>query len=295
MPLIKCPDCDATVSDKATVCPHCGCPLQSAISESSEELQQFPDLPAILNVGKERYFVPNAELKDVFYSYTLNNLKYVREGKVDITTCTNGIYIHGGLSMCRIHFDQIIDMKCVPLENFEEQNKSVIGRAIVGGLLLGPLGAIVGGMSGIGKKVKQLGKFVLIINFWDIYSHQIQSIVIATKENVNKFIKFVEEEKSKNNDPEGANYIANVFKSPTEIDEDKMLIALSESNRMAVEESLRRNGNIPEVDISSTINEIASKNNYDMSQVKSGCFGVVLAMITVSASLAGCLFMLICK
>jgi len=34
------------------------------------------------------------------------------------------------------------------------KDKSVIGRAIVGGLLLGPVGAIVGGMSGIGTKTK---------------------------------------------------------------------------------------------------------------------------------------------
>ena len=33
-----------------------------------------------------------------------------------------------------------------------EKDKSVIGRAVVGGLLLGPVGAIVGGMSGIGTK-----------------------------------------------------------------------------------------------------------------------------------------------
>ena len=35
---------------------------------------------------------------------------------------------------------------------FEQKNKSVIGRAIVGGLVLGPVGAIVGGMTGIGQK-----------------------------------------------------------------------------------------------------------------------------------------------
>jgi len=36
-----------------------------------------------------------------------------------------------------------------------EKDKSVIGRAIGGGLLLGPLGAVVGGMSGVGKKTKK--------------------------------------------------------------------------------------------------------------------------------------------
>lgn len=35
------------------------------------------------------------------------------------------------------------------------KDKSVIGRAIVGGLLLGPVGAIVGGMSGIGTKTSK--------------------------------------------------------------------------------------------------------------------------------------------
>jgi len=36
-----------------------------------------------------------------------------------------------------------------------EKDKSVIGRAIGGGLLLGPLGAVVGGISGVGKKTKK--------------------------------------------------------------------------------------------------------------------------------------------
>lgn len=42
------------------------------------------------------------------------------------------------------------------LQEFEntEKNKSVIGRAVVGGLLLGPVGAIVGGMSGTSKNQK---------------------------------------------------------------------------------------------------------------------------------------------
>lgn len=35
---------------------------------------------------------------------------------------------------------------------YEHKEKSIIGRAIVGGLILGPVGAIVGGMTGIGTK-----------------------------------------------------------------------------------------------------------------------------------------------
>lgn len=36
----------------------------------------------------------------------------------------------------------------------EKKSKSIIGRALVGGLILGPVGAIVGGMTGIGDKEK---------------------------------------------------------------------------------------------------------------------------------------------
>ena len=31
--LIKCPECDLQVSDKATFCPHCGYPLQPDIKQ----------------------------------------------------------------------------------------------------------------------------------------------------------------------------------------------------------------------------------------------------------------------
>lgn len=36
----------------------------------------------------------------------------------------------------------------------EAKNKSVIGRAIVGGVLFGGVGAVVGGLSGVGQKKK---------------------------------------------------------------------------------------------------------------------------------------------
>lgn len=52
------------------------------------------------------------------------------------------------------------DIKAINLEDqnqiTQQKEKSVIGRALVGGLILGPVGAIVGGMTGIGTKEKAL-------------------------------------------------------------------------------------------------------------------------------------------
>lgn len=49
-----------------------------------------------------------------------------------------------------VAFDRIVSISLEDKEQvFEQKEKSVVGRAIVGGLLLGPVGAIVGGMSGL--------------------------------------------------------------------------------------------------------------------------------------------------
>lgn len=38
MPLIHCPDCTTEVSDKAPVCPRCGCPLSAQKSLLTKDL-----------------------------------------------------------------------------------------------------------------------------------------------------------------------------------------------------------------------------------------------------------------
>lgn len=298
MALIKCPECGGTVSDKAKSCPHCGCPIgepeivpptEREISETN--VPQFPDLPAVLNVGKQIVnWGLNAAIQDVTYSYALNNLTYIKEGKVSVVAHTNGICIYHGLNFWYIHHDQIIDIKCIPYQQFEQQNKSVIGRAVVGGLLLGPLGAIVGGMSGIGTKLKSLGKYALVINFWDVYSHKLQSIMIATSSPVDSFISKVESEKAKGNIAEGSNLALNIFKNETELDEEKLLTALKEADKMKVTEAILRNGSIATNDIDSKIQKIASSKNFDMSQVKSsGCMVTAFAILSGLASLAACI------
>lgn len=47
----------------------------------------------------------------------------------------------------------------------EQKSKSVAGRAVLGGVVLGPVGAIVGGMTGIGSKAKKKVVSYVIINY----------------------------------------------------------------------------------------------------------------------------------
>lgn len=63
-------------------------------------------------------------------------------------------------------YTQITNISVVSETEIKEVDKSVIGRAIIGGVLLGPLGAIIGGISGTGtKKSSMPKKKYLIINY----------------------------------------------------------------------------------------------------------------------------------
>jgi hypothetical protein len=64
-----------------------------------------------------------------------------------------------------IKIEQITDVYYGVQKDIVEVNKSVIGRAVVGGLLFGDVGAIVGAVSGIGTKKKQEARWVFIISY----------------------------------------------------------------------------------------------------------------------------------
>lgn len=64
-----------------------------------------------------------------------------------------------------LKFEQITGVNVVSEKEIIEKSKSVTGRAVAGGVLLGPLGAIVGGMSGIGNKQKSETHYYMIINY----------------------------------------------------------------------------------------------------------------------------------
>lgn len=64
-----------------------------------------------------------------------------------------------------LDYSQITDVFYGYKTDLKEVNKSVIGRALAGGLLFGGIGAVIGSVSGVGKKTIQEKNMYLIISY----------------------------------------------------------------------------------------------------------------------------------
>lgn len=88
-----------------------------------------------------------------------------------------------------------------------EKSKSVIGRAVVGGVLLGGVGAVVGGMSGIGDKKKESPEYYIEIEYGikdaESETNAILLKIVGSSLGWDKFLKALREvantKKEKNN------------------------------------------------------------------------------------------------
>ncbi len=202
MALIKCSECEKEISDKSINCIHCGNPIQK---ESKIDLK-FPTLSEDLNIGKAfSTFKDGGSMpgfKGILIQENLNPIeKDFPSEKLKFVLHTHGIELTFGLmdEPFQIHNSQIIELIHTSKTELIKESKSVIGRSIAGGLLLGPLGAIVGGMSGIGHKENQGSKHFLIINYWDINTKNSKTLIIlADKNHIKLFTEKYAIEKIKN-------------------------------------------------------------------------------------------------
>ena len=64
-----------------------------------------------------------------------------------------------------LSYDQIVNVAFMTEQEVIEKSKSVVGRAVAGGLIFGGLGAVIGGMSGTGTKQQKKQHLYLIINY----------------------------------------------------------------------------------------------------------------------------------
>jgi len=81
---------------------------------------------------------------------------YTKRGGVRLVLTETEISIHKwGKKRASVYFKDVQDVQVKQyLQLFppKKAGKSVVGRAILGGFFLGPIGAVVGGISGIGQK-----------------------------------------------------------------------------------------------------------------------------------------------
>ncbi|RKI45676.1 hypothetical protein D7V67_15665 [Clostridium paraputrificum] len=80
------------------------------------------------------------------------------DSEIVINEVKIGLFKKDIVKTFRIKFENVLDVIVASKKEIIEKNKSVIGRGATGALLFGPVGAIIGGMSGIGKKQKRIKK-----------------------------------------------------------------------------------------------------------------------------------------
>lgn len=87
-----------------------------------------------------------------------------------------------------IAYNQITNVQTSSETQIIEKDKSVIGRGIAGGLLFGPAGAVVGGLSGLGTKTETKHNKSLIVSFTSKNGGEREISLQATDATMNFYI-----------------------------------------------------------------------------------------------------------
>jgi hypothetical protein len=116
-------------------------------------------------LGKGSFWLPTVLASKLAYISGIDGFDEQMEGKlftelfalINFTKRPNGLQI--SLMKNLTYYDTGLtndSIKDIILEDkeliIEKQEKSVVARAIIGGLILGPVGAVIGGLSGMGTK-----------------------------------------------------------------------------------------------------------------------------------------------
>ncbi len=156
MALIECIDCGKQISDKSAECLNCGCP----VPKSNELKYEKPLLPTnVGNLGDPKQGVVS------FLQFKCHVLVTGSDGNVSAPRATKLTLHERGFSVggFKINYNQAVKWEVLDSDAIMESNKSPLLRAALGGVLLGGVGAIVGGVSGLNKKQIAYDKLLSIV------------------------------------------------------------------------------------------------------------------------------------
>lgn len=185
MALITCSECQNQVSSFAAVCPKCGCPVATHETAQVAPQNVGPNLPEDLSLGDKdfQWLTPDRFSGQSSAQSTIPGLAVGEH--VIVTRMNGGISMYGiGNGFVSVHYSQIASVEFIEAAKVKEEKKSVIGRALLGGVLLGPVGAIVGGISGAGSNQKVTDG--ISITFWSIPQQKYVSLVLEKESKVTR-------------------------------------------------------------------------------------------------------------
>lgn len=121
----------------------------------------------------------------------VSGIDYLTEGQeCDLIIDSEKLIIKSGKNQSfNISLEQIINAGIITKKEVEMKNKSAIGRGIVGGVLTGGVGLLLGGLSGVGQKVKNISKYFLVINYKSKNTDDIKIITFGLYIADNRFAK----------------------------------------------------------------------------------------------------------
>lgn len=179
---LYCPECGKEVNDNSTKCPLCDSPLQPVthkVDLSVKRAPVCPGLPDNMSIGSQIINWKLDAALDCYYDWRMNDIREIPNGKAQCLLHRHGIRVTAGFNLYDINNAQIISISTFSDIELRKEEKSIIGRAVIGGLLLGNVGAIIGGMTGLGTIEKMIQVYHMAINFWNRYTLKAETMILS--------------------------------------------------------------------------------------------------------------------
>ncbi len=165
MSLIMCPECGRQVSDQATNCPGCGCPIAQATPHPQQERNfievngQKLDINQLytlysgnqVDIARAIHRMTNVSLKESvrFASYCIANANHQSEEVIESAEQILNSEYEEAMRLEQLKKDKIpYCPKCHSTSINYDSKKLSIGRALIGNALAGSTGAVLGGLTG---------------------------------------------------------------------------------------------------------------------------------------------------